>query len=318
MKTFLLGAGASRGSLGNLVVPVAHEFGQVLAEVCPDWEQRFPSLLYVVEHLRLSHDSWPLEPVWSCMDWYAKLQPALPPLQEPYDSRQIKEALLAVYGTRCDDAANQVRDDSTLAQLFQSEVQSGDVLISFNYDTIAERVAQRYERQLSSKPQGADSVLFAKPHGSTSWTLDLNSRTVTWKSPDDSPLLPSLSATHVDCGREPLLLGAVPIKSELIREVQERYGTVSVFDAIITQWRTVVEAIGKAEILVVLGYSFPVEDGYGRFLLQEGLRPRAQALRIEFFEVEDREADRAHEISNLFRVPVQELRYRGPVKPSDA
>jgi len=253
------------------------------------------------------------------MDWYAKLQPALP-LPKPWEdeSRQIKKALLAVYGARCDDAANQVRDDSTLAQLFQSEVQRGDALISFNYDTIAERIAQRYGRQLRSTPRGRDNVVFAKLHGSTSWTLDLRSHTVTWLSPDGSPILPSLSAADVDCWREPLLLGAVPIKSELIREVQDRCGTVSVFDAISTQWRTVVEAIRDAETLVVVGYSFPVEDRYGRFLIQEGLRLRARDLRIEFFEIEDRAADRAREIFDVFRGRVQELLYRGRVKPSAA
>lgn len=301
MKVFLLGAGASRGSLSNLCIPVADKFGQGLAEVCPGWKHEYPALLRVVEHLHLHLDSWPLEPVWSCIDWYAKLQPALP-LPKPWEneSRQIKKALLAVYGTRCDDAANQVRDDSTLAQLFQNEVQKGDVLISFNYDTIAERIAQRYGRQLSSTPRGTDDVVFAKPHGSTSWTLDLCSKTVAWLSPDGSPLLPSLSATDVDCGREPLLLGTVPIKSELIREVQERCGTVGVFDAISTQWRTVVEAIRDADTLVVVGYSFPVEDRYGRFLVQEGLRLRTRDLRIEFFEVEDMAANRAREIFDAY------------------
>jgi hypothetical protein len=318
-KAVLLGAGASRGALGSLRVPVASEFGQSLAEVCPGWKKEYPALLRAVEHLGLDPDSWPLEPVWSCIDWYAKLQPALPrPKPWEDESPQIKKALLAVYGARCDDAADHVRDDSTIAQLFQSELQTGDVLISFNYDTIAERVAVRCGRQLRSALQGGDGVLFAKPHGSTSWTLDHRSHEVTWFSPDGSPLLRSLSAADIDCSREPLLLGAVPIKSELIREVQAYCGVVSVFDAISAQWRTVVEAIRDAEALVVVGYSFPVEDRYGRFLVQEGLRLRARDLRIEFFEVEDRAADRAREIFDVFPGRVHELVYRGRVKPSAA
>jgi len=319
MKTFLLGAGASRGSLSNLHVPVACEFGQVLAEVCPCWKDEYPALLRVVEHLSLDPNSWPLEPVWSCIDWYAKLQSALP-LPKPWEkeSQQIKKALLAVYGARCDDAANQVHSDSTVAQLFQNEVQVGDVIISFNYDTIAERVAQRFGCQLRSTPIGDDGVVFAKPHGSTSWTLDLRSHSVTWLSLDGSPLLPSLSAADVDCLREPLILGAVPIKSELIQEVQVCCGVASVFDAIITQWRTVVEAISNTDTLVVVGYSFPIEDQYGRFLIQEGLQLRTRDLRIEFFEVENREAVREREIREVFRSRVQGLAYRGCVKASAA
>lgn len=318
-KAVLLGAGASRGSLDSLCVPVAVEFGKGLAQICPGWKKAYPALLRVVEHLSLDPDSWPLQPVWSCIDWYAKLQPALPtPRPWEDESPQMKKALLAVYGARCDDAANQVRDDSTIARLFQNEVQAGDVLISLNYDTIAERVAARCGRQLRSRPCESGDVLFAKPHGSTSWTLDLDSHEVTWSSPDGSPIFQSLSAADVDARREPLLLGAVPIKSELIREVQEHCGTPSVFDAISTQWRTVVEAVRDAETLVVVGYSFPVEDRYGRFLVQEGLRLRERDLRIEFFEVEDRAADRAREIFDVFHRRVHELVYRGRVKPSVA
>ncbi|MBN1459792.1 MAG: hypothetical protein JXA57_09650 [Armatimonadetes bacterium] len=228
----------------------------------------------------------------------------------------MKKALLAVYGERCDAAANQVSEESTLAQLFQNELREGDVLISLNYDTIAERVAQRYGRNLRSTSQGQDSIVFTKPHGSTSWTLDLCSKTVTWQSPDGSPLLRSLSAADDTDRYEPLLLGAVPIKSELIKEVQEQFGTICVFDTVSIQWRTVVEAIRDAETLVVVGYSFPVEDQYGRFLLQEGLQLRTRDLRIEFFELEDRAAARARDIFDVFHGRVQALLYRGRIKPS--
>jgi hypothetical protein len=318
-RAVLLGAGASRGALANLCVPVAAEFGETLAQVCPNWKEAYPVLLRIVEHLRLDPNSWPLEPVWSCVDWYAKLSSALPNAKPWNDaSPQLKKALLAIYGARCDEAADQVRADSTIVRLIQDEVQTGDVLISLNYDTIAERVAARCGVPLSSVPGRGGGVRFAKPHGSTSWTLDLSSHVVTWSSPDGSPLLQSLLAADVDCSREPLLLGAVPIKSELIREVQERFATPQVFAAISAQWRIVVEAVRDAETLVVVGYSFPVEDHYGRFLVQEGLRLRTRDLRIEFFEVQDKAADRAREIFHLSQGRVHELVYRGRVKPSAA
>jgi len=318
LKAFLLGAGASRGTFDELLVPVASEFGQALSSLDPCWKQNYPALFKVVRHLGFNPEGWPLDRVWSCMDYYAKLQPALP-LPKPWvdGSRQLKKALLTVYGRRCDDAVAGV--DSTLARLFRAEMQPGDVLISLNYDTIAERIAYGCGHSLWATPRGdCNGVRFAKPHGSTSWTLDLNARSVTWLSSDGSPLLSSLSSSDVDCGREPLLLGTVPIKSELIREVQDLCNVSDVFHSICAQWRTVVEAVRDAETMFVVGYSFPEEDQYGRFLLGEGLRLRTGTLRIEFFERRDREAERAKAISSLFQERLQHLVFRGPVEPKGA
>jgi hypothetical protein len=319
MRAFLVGAGASRGSVVGTLVPVAAEFGQALAEVCANWKVEYSSLGAVVDHLGFQGDAWPLEPVWSCLDWYAKLQPALP-LPKPWrrESPEIKKALLSVYGRRCDDVAACVRDDSTLVKLIQSEIQPADTVVSFNYDTIFERVAARHSRKLVCLPRGDDGIMFAKPHGSSSWCLDLSTLTLRWLSRDASPLLESLLVEEVDRGREPLLLGAVPIKSELIREVQEGGGVATVFDVIAAQWRVVVEAVRDCETLVVLGYSFPAEDRYGRFLFQEGLRLRGRGIRVEFFELEDRAAEREREILDTFRGRVDQIMYRGSIVPRDA
>lgn len=258
--------------------------------------------------------------MWSCIDYYAKLQPALP-LPRPWrdEGRQIKKAILEVlYGQRCDGEASRVKEDSTLAELFRNELQGGDILVSFNYDTIAERLAQRLKRQLRAVPFGCadDEIRFAKPHGSTSWTLDpRSSPAVIWTSLDGSLFLESLSSHDVDCGREPLVLGAVPIKSELIREVQASTGTPAVFDAVSVQWRAVVEAVRDADTIVVVGYSFPIEDQYGRFLVREGLRLRLHRnVRIEFFDLENNEADRSREIVDVFHGYIRELVFRGRVK----
>jgi hypothetical protein len=166
MKAFLFGAGASRGTFDDSVVrvPVAAEFGRTLNELDSSWRQNYPALVKVVEHLHLDLADWPLEPVWSCIDYYAKLQSALP-LPKPwnYESPQLKKALLTVYGRRCDtlDASS----DCTLAKLFCDQLQAGDVLISFNYDTIAERIACGLGRRLVSTSYGASgAVRFAKPH----------------------------------------------------------------------------------------------------------------------------------------------------------
>lgn len=318
MKTILLGAGASRGSLEAPIVPVATEFGEVLATVEPGWMASYPALAGVVRHLGLDRRAWPLEPVWSCIDYYAKLQDALP-LKKPWtdESREIKKALLSVYGRRCDEAAPTA--ESTLAVLLRT-IEPGDVVVSFNYDTIAERVAARQGCRLVSTPRGISDpgVRFAKPHGSVSWAIDFQTKRVVWASGNGSPLLDSLSVRDVDCGREPLVLGAVPIKSELIREVQAQYGLPSVFDTIATQWRTVVEAIRDADVVVVAGYGFPPEDQYGRFIISEGVRLRTGRVKVEFFELRSREAAQAQVIAQTFGSSLSDLVFRGPLEPRAA
>jgi hypothetical protein len=318
MRAFLLGAGASRGTFGAFRVPVAAEFGRALATLDPRWAKRYPALRLVVEHLGLDPNTWPLEPVWSCIDYYAKLEQALPAGKTwQNESPELKKALLAVYGRRCDNRANRARHNCTLATLFRDELRAGDVLVSFNYDTIAERIARRCGHRLQAVRRDRGIVALAKPHGSTSWSLDLNSRSVTWSTPRGAPLLSSLTARDVDRRREPLLLGAVPIKSELIWEVQAVHRVPAVFNAIRLQWRAVVEAVRDADTIVVVGYSFPPEDQYGRFLVREGLRLRAKnkKVRIDLFEVDDKAAVRAREIRRVFSGHVRQIVFRGPVRP---
>lgn len=316
MDLFILGAGASRGVLsGNDVVPTSAEFGKILCHVKPNWITEYPALFKVVEHLGLCTKDWRLEPVWSCLDWYAKLQPALPkPRPWNDESRQLKKALLDVFGTRCDHLANEVRDDSTLANILRDDVKPGDTLVSFNYDTIAERLAAMLGCQLDARPRGGTGVAFAKPHGSASWTLDLGKGSVEWLSSDGTPLDTSLTTGDVDVGREPLLLGAVPIKSELIREVQTSGGTPSVYDVVAYQWRVLVEAIRDVKKIVLVGYRFPMEDVYGRFLIQEGLRLRRRnSIDIQYYELKREKNNLCGEIKDVFRDFATNIEYMGCV-----
>ena len=328
MKAFFLGAGASCGTMrySSTPVPVAERFGEALQVIDPTWDEKYPALVKVIDHLHLNQSNWGLEPVWTCIDYYAKLQEAIPTDRDwSGESRQLKKALLEVYGRRCDSAADRLplSDSYTLGSLFQNELKDGDVLISFNYDTIAERLASNFGRQIQSVHAVGNerTIILAKPHGSASWTMDFSTCRVIAASESGGPLLDSLSPEDVDSDREPLLLGAVPIKSELIREVQAllrcRNGQswIGVFNTIARQWRAVVEAIRDAAAVVIVGYSFPREDQYGRFLIQEGIRLRNSRPTIEFFELEDKASDRAKEIMDAFSGHVPRLIYRGEVLP---
>src|SRR6266446_3067376 len=133
MKAFFFLAGASRGSFpsNGVPVPVATEFGKVLQAIDSAWTQKYPNLSRVVSHLRLPPDHWSLEEVWSCMDYYAKLQEAIPMRRAWSEaSPEMKKALLQVYGKRCDDLAEQLplTGKYTLGRLIKDELAPGDIL----------------------------------------------------------------------------------------------------------------------------------------------------------------------------------------------
>lgn len=319
MKAIFLGAGASRGTFQSIEtrIPIAAEFGMVLNSINGSWKQKYPALFKVVNHLKLPIDNWSLESVWSCIDYYAKLEQAIPKRRDwKQESPQLKKALLEVYGTRCDQAADglPLTDSYTLGRLFKKTLEPGDVLISFNYDTIAERLAYRFGQMLQSvcAQKRKNAIVFAKPHGSTSWTLDLCTGRVTSSATDGAPLRDSLALEDVDACREPLFLGTVPIKSELIREVQTC--TPDVFNTITKHWRAVVKAVRDSDRLIIVGYSFPYEDQYGRFLIQEGMRLRGnkRAPTIELYELQEKECERAQAIRDTFGCHLR-IAFRGEV-----
>jgi hypothetical protein len=334
MKVLLLGAGASRGTFrfDRMPVPVSSEFGEVLNAVAPEWFKKYPDLPKTVAHLRLNPVCWSLEDVWGCVDYYSKFyfEPDHdlsilrdPPIwQRPGD---VKKALLDVFGKRCDLAAEQLPTDQsfTLGTLL-SDLQPDDLLVSFNYDTVVERLARKFGHNLrsveSTSSRAGSGPSFAKPHGSCSWLACDDDRSV--RSTDDgAPLLDSLVSATLRDGENPLVLGAVPMKTELIREVHTACDGSgrswrSLFATIAAQWRAVVEGVRSAEKIIAVGYSFPADDAYGRFLFREALRPRRSRPVVEFFELHDRAADRAADIMRVFRCHAEELRYRGPVEPA--
>lgn len=295
MHTFLLGAGCSYGTLRNHTsgAPLARDFGRHVAKM--NSQGHYRELEAVARHLGSELSQIGLEKLWSCLDHYAKFAQwrggflSNPGWSLDEAICQLKRALLAIYGRKCEDAAKHIstRTNCTLVQLLSERIQSGDVVISFNYDTLVERLARkcglRFVHCSGAPPK--NKVKFLKPHGSLSWRIrDLGTAGINGtplrKSLGEASVLPGCSPT------EPLVLGAVPIKSELIREVQLQYGARNVFEVVMQQWCGVVEAIRDADVVVVVGYSFPKEDQYGRFFLEEGVRRRhKRLLRIEYYNV---------------------------------
>jgi hypothetical protein len=320
MNLFLIGAGASRGTFDsrNFRVPTTNEFGEVLSELDAEWKSSFRTLGLAVRCLGLDDSNWSLADVWTLIDYHAKLADALPFRTADWSGSSIdmKKALLTVYGQRCDLKAEEVAEDSTLYSLFERELNPGDVVVSFNYDTIAERIIRRVGRDLCPTRRCDGEVTLVKPHGSASWPIPQG---LTLSEREPSLMFDSLTVRDVDGGRQPLMLGVVPIKSELIREVQLAQGAPAVFDVISREWREVVRAISECDRVIAVGYSFPQDDTHGRFLLREGLRVRTSETRptIDFFEVDGKRVDVERSIHAVFETD-HGVSYRGAVLPTGA
>jgi hypothetical protein len=316
MKAFVFGAGASSGTIG---APVTDEFGKSLACRSPAWINRYPALCKVVEYLRLPCDAWSLDAVWTCIDFHDKLhglfESPVPWANEPA-RRELSKAVLEIYGKRCDDAVDHLPLDHsyTLGALLSKEVQPGDFLISFNYDTVIERLAARFGHNLiASATVGQEAVAVIKPHGSTSWIRYEDGRVET-RSATHGVLVDSLSPNDVERGREPLVVGVVPFKSELIREIQHHAHTPAVHETLVKQWKAVIGALQRAETMVVVGYSFPKEDCYGHFLVREALRRREGPLAVDYFSAEGGAERWASNQEEAFAGMITRPKYRGEVK----
>ena len=256
-----------------------------------------------------------LEQIWTCIDYHVKFRGTFT-VHWSFrpDVTQLKSALLDLYGKRCDRLGRRLTlsNEYTLGQIAKSIV-VGVTLVSFNYDTLVENLVfkRKKELQLRHCPGApADGVVrVVKPHGSASWDLNDLKREVT----DGPPILESLAGV-VDS--EPLVLGAVPLKSELIAEVQCYHRSYRVFDVILRHWRGVADAIRDADRLVVLGYSFPGEDTYARFFFREAMRERKQpSLDVEYYELPNMAAKTRCAIMEAFGDSARP-KYKGPVTPA--
>lgn len=281
---FIAGSGCSAGTLGGNAgcPPVAKNFVKVLeARGMTD----YPELSNVIKHLRRTHENVGLEELWTCIDLHAKFPGAFPISWTPRGPviAELKSALVQMYGGHCDQLSQGIlrSDACTIVEEVANKIQAGDTLVSFNYDTLIERVV----KNIASVPLRhgihlePGTIRFAKPHGSTSWSI----RDLGYSVTNGGPIVDSLGHEAVRKfwpNVDPLLLGAVPLKSELIFEVQEYYRSHRVFEVVREHWRTLAKAVETATRIVVLGYSFPKEDIYGRFFFNEGISMRNDGLSL--------------------------------------
>lgn len=307
MRLLIFGAGASAGSVG---LPAARDFGAELARAHPRWTRAYPNLAQVVEGLRVGgpDGDWDLGAAWTRLDYLTKLAWAV---QSELDlvaaNVEMRKALLDVYGGTGVQLQRSRRRTRTVLQLIRAAA-PGDVIVSFNYDLLVEQLAAQHGVDLvqgpCAHPACSRCLQLIKPHGSLAWsaTRRRGKTEVHWRDKEGRPLVRPLRKARVDADRLPLVLGVVPIKSELLPEVQLAHAATAVHDAIVRQWRAAMEAASRADAIEVIGYSFPPEDQYGSFLFHEAIRSRPRKPEVSFFELEASAFDVARRLLEVFGV----------------
>ena len=128
--------------------------------------------------------------------------------------------------------------------------------ISFNYDTLLEQVLDNWFYEGLPNANGDGKINVLKPHGSVNWLhiKDGGQSTIT---PQDTPV--TLDKTGYKDNRlyQPSIVGLVANKVEF-----KRHNTIegNVYGQNICSGMSA--AICEAEQLIIIGYSFPITDGY--------------------------------------------------------
>lgn len=277
MNVVVLGTGATIGTFANEQLGV-NGFTARLDHVYPSWRHDYSHLNQAV----LKCGSSNLDRIWTHIDLFAKFPQALGP--NPYGpdiSGQLRKALLRAYSLN--DEVNElvngpkIHGDFKLKHVLRG-LRPGDAIVSFNWDTAAERIAEKLDVRLvvAAGPHvDPDRVNLIKPHGSLSWEDQGEHRPILWRDQDSSkPRVKPMEVERVHNGEylQPLVLGAVPIKDELIKETQPNKELAAV---ILGQLSAMFDAVSRATEITVVGYTFPPEDAYARALLWEASRRRA-------------------------------------------
>ena len=116
---------------------------------------------------------------------------------------------------------------------------------------------------------------------------------------------PCLVSPCDDCV-QPFVVGAVPIKTELI-DSKELHGTdpQNPYAVLEGQWKAFMDALQETDDLVVAGYSLPDDDAYGRFLIQEAIARRSHRVQqVYFYAKADSEDTMALKLKDTFHPSV--------------
>lgn len=333
---YLIGAGASAGTLGSDCAPPCAFFGKVLKAAFPNWQLRYADLHWCIERLSAalpstSHADWALDKVWGAIDNGLKDMIRVAGSGMPLGSDQnqvadilvragfdLKKAVANIYGDRLAAKIQaSLNRDTTIKKEFR-HIRSGDGVISMNYDLLAETTlrALGIEFYLPSVRGVKRDVSFSKPHGSLAWKRQLLSHSDPIEILDvalreDQIHLQDYRGPEV----QPAIIGPVPFKDEILsKETSHEEFSRLVW----LQLRMARDLIAEADALVVLGYGLPPEDGHLQVILERAAAQRSEwqkdPLVVRVFELNtQRFADVEMRLQRAFRSPGVECHYEGAV-----
>jgi len=317
-SVLLLGAGASRGTLGECA-PVSPEFGTYLKRTISNWMEEYLYLAAAIRFLSqrltdVSQESWALDKVWGAIDTRVKLQRIwgldLPSMPSPHgwDSWgiagfELTLVLARVLGELLEAPIEEAvkRGGSIIVEI--EKLKPGDCVISLNYDVLVERILDDVEKSWTRATPWYDAIhtgtiLLCKPHGSLNWKgyFPENGHPVEF-------LNGPMKEREITPKCHPCLVAPVPFKSEIIDSALQLTLAPNLFHLLVAQWRSAIERLSKAGRLVVMGYGFPPEDLHAHYLFAEAAakREKDEKLQIEVFETcEQRFGEVRREIDKIF------------------
>ena len=344
-SVLLLGAGASKGTLREFA-PTSAEFGEYLQKNVPSWSIEYQFLAAAVKFLgnripNTSLEAWALDKVWSAIDTRVKLQQiwglGLPGALFPYIVKGVQRndwdpwgiagfelaCLVArVYGDNLEDKIKKAAEGNGSLKTELDKLKGGDCVISFNYDLLAERILDKLAKEwiranrYYERIQRDNKILLNKPHGCLSWKGHFSEK----ECPVEI-LYGPMPERDIRPQVHPCLAAPVPFKSEIIDPTLQLNLAPNMFHLLVAQWRSAIEYLSEANKLVVMGYGFPSEDLYARYLFAEAAakRDNEASLEVEVYEICRQRYDEVEkEIKKTFGPSRCHFtcKYKGKVEPA--
>ena len=333
----------ARGTVGK-AAPVAAEFGKRLNQAYPGWSTQYPNLKTVINHLGERIDSWSLDRVWGAIDNRAKLRDIVNGhlTRQPSRFRRVKAChkqwdAWDVAGVELRRVVTRVycgvARDRNLVKNFNSQgwtlrdelekLQPNDCVVSFNYDLLTETVLRQIGRRFDLAKSESDitkvrrkKILFCKPHGSLDWKQTVPEEIAKVKL-QGKPIPEKDIGCYGDFNVQPGIVPPVPFKEQIISP-ESQSSVRNSYELLVTQWRCVTKRLSEADEMIVMGYGFPPEDLYGRYLFTEAAARRDpdKKLKVELYEKKDRVGVVVRYIYEIFNPVAHRLsiEWQGPVK----
>src|SRR5262249_3203253 len=91
----------------------------------------------------------------------------------------------------------------------------------------------------------------------------------------------------------------------------------AIWEVTTLQWKLVTRALRRATSLVVVGYGFPRDDAYGRFLFREAMKLRSSDLpSVQLDELAERAEETEAALRDALGCPELQVEWKGPVTPA--